>query len=236
MRIGTVSHGYLIEPDYAEQRHPVYEGKARRGREWEQFLLEHPGVGPDDVLIASEHEAVTGIVNSVRANDRAWAYINGGISEASLFWTDEPTLLRCKARPDTLRPTTLVDLKTTNARNFSRDRLEQHAIRSGWHIQTGFYVMGAMANGFAITSVILVVAESEPPYDCGVFRLRPDLVRLGMAKCREALDIIAECERTEVWPGIDGGAEIELGVPEWSQETSEESSSEITQQTKNGDK
>jgi hypothetical protein len=215
MRIGTAAHGFIVEPDHAARRHPVFGGKVRRGRDWDRFIADHPAVDPDDVLIASEREAVMSITKSVEGNTRAREYLTEGAPETSLFWTDEATGLRCKARPDVLSPTTIVDLKTTNGRNFGRDRLEAHALRSGWHIQIGHYVMGAKANGFELTRAVLVVAESTCPHDIAIFSLRPELVKLGMQQCRSALDIIAECERTNVWPGVDGGAEIELGVPEW---------------------
>jgi hypothetical protein len=213
MRIGAGIGAFATEPDHAARRHPVFHGKVRRGREWEALLESRPDVDPDDILIAAEYEAVKGGVESLKRHARAWGYLSSGISEAPLYWSDEPTELRCKALPDVLRPDSIIELKSTNSRNFGRDRLEAHAIRSGWHIQIGHYVMGAKANGFPIARAVLIVVESEPPFDCAIFRLRRELVQLGMEQCRRALDIIAECERSGLWPGIDGGEELELELP-----------------------
>jgi hypothetical protein len=115
-----------------------------------------------------------------------------------------------------LWPNTIVEVKTTNSHNFDRTRLESHIVRSGWHAKIGHYIMGAKQHGFPISKAILIVCESEPPFDCVAIRLKRELVELGMRQCREALDLIAACERTGEWPGIGGSdGELELGIPAW---------------------
>jgi hypothetical protein len=218
MRVGSAAHCKVLEPDVFVLRHPIFEGKSRRGRAWDEFVLDHQDAEPDEILSLTEYTRVEGIVQAVEQDDRAMGYINSGVREATLTWTDPESQLPCKARPDVLGGRTQVDFKTINSRDFGPSRFDSLVVRRGTNVQAALYLDGALANGFEVCRVVLIAAESEPPHDLAIYHLSEDLIDHGRHQYKRALQGIAECRASGHWPGVDGGKEIELGVPDWAQE------------------
>jgi exodeoxyribonuclease VIII len=202
MRIGNHAHRGLLQPDYAASQLVIYDGAARRGQKWEAFVQANAHVPPESIVNQRELDQILGCIEGVRRKPEAHALVTGGTAEMEIFWTDEITGLRCKAKPDMFRQPILTDLKTVSGRYFNRDRLLTHATSSGWHIQLAWYCMGLRAHGYTVTEADVVVVESQVPHDCVVWRTSGNLMRHGLRICRETLDAIAACEKSGVWPGL----------------------------------
>jgi exodeoxyribonuclease VIII len=213
MRIGNHAHRGLLQPDYAESQLVIYDGAARRGKKWEAFVEANPHVSREEIVNRKEHEQILGCIEGVKRKPDALALVTGGTAEMEIFWTDEITGLRCKAKPDMFRQPVLVDLKTVSSRHFNRDRLPTHATSAGWPIQLAWYVMGLRAHGYTVTEANIVVVESRPPHDCVVWQVASHLMRSGVQICRKTLDAIAACEKSGDWPGLDRGGPLVLGDP-----------------------
>jgi hypothetical protein len=213
MRVGTHAHRGLLQPDYAESQLVIYDGAARRGKKWEAFVESNSHVPREEIVNRKELEQITGCIEGVKRKPEAYALVTGGTAEMEIFWTDEITDLRCKAKPDMFRQPVLVDLKTVSSRHFNRERLPTHATDSGWHIQLAWYCMGLRAHGYTVTEANIVVVESRPPHDCVVWRVAGHVMRNGMEICRKTLDAIAEAEKSGVWPGVGSGGPLVLGDP-----------------------
>ncbi len=212
MRLGSAVHTLLNEPDYYDQRHPRFQGTRRYGKSWEYCKADNPQTSPEQILTEAEHAKVLQIVAALKRHPKAKHWLQGGVSEVEIFWTDEATGLRCRAKPDRLWPHTIIDIKSTNSRNFGKDRLRNHALHAAWHVQVAWYAIGARTKGFDIQRAVLLVAESEEPFDVVVMELSDRLFEEGLRICRQTLDRIAEAERTNTWPGV-GGDEFVLDLP-----------------------
>ena len=213
MRIGTHAHRGLLQPDYAESQLVIYDGATRRGRKWEEFVAANPHVPRDEIVNPREHAQIVGCIEGVKRIPDAYARVTGGTAEMELFWDDEITGLRCKAKPDMFRQPALVDLKTVSSRHFSRDRLPDHATAAGWNVQLAWYCMGLRAHGYTVSQAHIVVVESQPPHDCVVWQVARHLMANGLGICRKTLDAIAEAEKSGVWPGIGSEGPLVLGDP-----------------------
>lgn len=143
-----------------------------------------------------------------------------GRPEQTLIWQDQQTGVWCRALIDWLRFSIpgqrflLVDYKS--GRSAAPDKLGRMMADFSYHVQLGFYLAGCRALGLAgeDAEALLVVQETSPPYLVTV--AQPDLtaMRMGAIRCREALDVYAECVKNDHWPGYaDDVVLVEL--PPW---------------------
>ena len=214
-RIGTCAHAYVLEPDTFDERHVVFE-KRRQGKEWEAFKAEH---SDRHILSRAEYDRALGCGRAVRANRHARPYIDHGIKESVVTWTDPDTGLKVKAKPDNAGRW-LMDMKTTTA--IEPHRFSPHVARMGYHGQCAVYIDGLRANGIDVhDEAIIVAVQSEPPFDCVVYRLEDHVVDEGRRLYKSLLQRLAECMESNEWPGIAQDV-VPLDIPEWAYDDDEE--------------
>jgi hypothetical protein len=209
-RLGRAVHVGVLEPDRLPLVVAVYKGKIRRGKEWDEFEAAN---ADRTILKVDEYEMCCRIRDAVRAHPVARHLLEVGEAEKPLVWTDALTGLRCKGRIDWLNGIGLCDLKTSA--QLSPRTFPAVAARYGYHCQLAFYQQGLRANGIEAPAKVLVV-ESEPPYDVGVFGVGEDALYAGEAEVRELLNRVAECTAKGEWPGQFGDGEVPLDLPPWA--------------------
>lgn len=163
-------------------------------------------------------DEITAMTESLLAHPMARVLLEQeGESEASVFATDPDTGIATRARFDYL-PTAGdtrvgVDLKT--ARDASPFGFASAAANHGYHIQRGHYLDAHRHAGLEpLEGFVFVVAEIEPPYLVGVYRLNRDWEEIGVARARQARALLRECLDTDVWPGYGDGISS-LMAPFW---------------------
>ena len=160
-----------------------------------------------EIVPQSDYDTAYHIGHNIRNHDDMQRFFQrGSRNEAVSVWRDEKTGLLCKARYDCLVEgdfPTAVDVKTTS------DGSPWGFLRSvrkwGYYFQTAWYLAGLRAHSYVNPNFLFAVAETFGHYEVTVYELEPDTLRLGAKHCRAALDTIAECERTGVWPGYGQG-------------------------------
>jgi hypothetical protein len=113
----------------------------------------------------------------------------------------------CRALIDWLRHSIpgqrflLVDYKS--GQSAAPDKLGRMIADFGYHVQLGFYLAGCRALGLAgdDAEALLVVQETRAPYLVTVAQPDPTAMRMGAIRCRQALDLYAECTASGRWPG-----------------------------------
>ncbi len=208
-RLGRAVHCAVLEPDRFPLTVAVFEGKIRRGKEWDAFEAANAS---RTILKVDEYAMCIAIRDAVRAHPVAKHLLEAGEAEKAIVWTDPFTGLSCKGRIDWLN-SILCDLKT-DARLHPRT-FPISAARYGYHCQVAFYERGLHANGIEAPVKILVV-ESEPPYDVGVFDVGDGALYAGEKEVQELLQRVAECTAKGEWPGQFGEGEMPLELPAWS--------------------
>lgn len=214
-RIGRAMHCFVLEPDAFEQHFVTYRDSKSVGegakKRWSAFQAEH---ADKTILSADEYDAAVGAARALLAHPVASSYLRGGVREHTVTWVDAETGMRCKARIDQA-DTHLVDIKS--AREISPRLFATTVARLAYHVQAAFYLDGALANGFELDPVPLLLAvESSPPFDVVPYRLGPEVIEAGRTEYRRLLARLKECRELDQWPGLAPDAPVDLRLPAWA--------------------
>lgn len=166
------------------------------------------------IVSKDEMESLIGMSKAVHAHPEASLCFAGGIAETSIFWQDPEFGVKCKARPDYVKASTLevIDLKTTEDASTA---FSKSAFNYGYFRQAAFYSDGIEAvYGFRPTFKIVAV-EKKAPYGVAVFKLTDAALHYGRLEYRKALKIYAECVAVGEWPSYWAGVQL-LDVPEFA--------------------
>lgn len=197
---GRCLHALVFEPETFERDYAVWDGDARRGKEWEAFKAAHPDVS---IIKSSELDEVRAQADAVRQHAAVAPYLSGGRFELSIEWTDEASGLRCKGRMDWWHQETrtLIDLKGTNT--IHPHYFGRIAARQGYHCQLAHYGRGIKAvSGKLPAKTMLVAVLTRAPFDVGAFVLSDDDLYAGEEEVAELLKRLSDCRALNVWPGM----------------------------------
>jgi len=223
---GSAVHTLVLEPAEFASRYAVYDGEGTRAsKEYRAFAAEC-GEGVT-IIKRAEMDEVQAMADAIDQHPAAGTLFTSGWAEQSFQWVDSATGIECKGRTDWLcadgivsgdagqpdrQRVMLVDLKTsrsTDAREFGRD-----AARYGYHLQMAHYVAGLRANGLEVSQVLVVVVETEAPWDVCVYEVTDDQLAVASAEVAALLARVAECRASGEWPGRS--SEITpLDLPAW---------------------
>ena len=214
MRWGKLAHRFILEPDVWQEQALVWDGKVRRGAEWEAFVEEHPDT-IDMHVTRSELAELEAMIDAVYANQHAKKLIEESQHEVSIFW-DKENVGPCKARIDGigLGRIGVVELKTTAAirpRQFFRS-----AYGLGYHLQLGWY-QDAAEHEFdeKAPPVHVVTLESSRPYDVVVYRVPQEILEHARKEADEIAMLWKIAETTNNWPDITD-AVLDYELPEYA--------------------
>lgn len=220
LRLGLGTHALTFE----DKRVVVYEGKQRRGKEWDAFAAEH---ADDVVLNAKEYARAKGMADSIRTNEvaRRVLFEPGVIREQRIDWTWNGRSWR--STPDAFKFRTLSELKTTRCAD--PERFHWDALRMSYHVQLAIYRRAIEhATGVKPRDVYLFAVESVPPYVVTPFQLSERSLEHGDMLARRWHEEFLRCEETGKWPGYTAGiAELDVYDP------AEESEMEVARMMEN---
>lgn len=158
-----------------------------------------------------------------------------GEAEVAVIWQDLRTGVKCRALIDYLpyftlhrdgRPATapaypgrlLIPDYKTSGKEFgaSPEQINKAMADRGYFVQMAWYLMGLRAVGYARedTEALLVVQETRKPYLVTVAQPDPTAMRMGAIRCRQALDLYAECVANDRWPGYSDDV-VWAELPPW---------------------
>lgn len=161
-----------------------------------------------------EYDAIERMIESVYSHPTASKYLTGGVVEHAYFWTDPVTGIACKAKPDYLRTDNVyIDLKTTD--DAGPEAFQRSAMKWGYPRQMAYYQDGLKeATKRELAGTILLAVEYEAPYAVGIYAPDDLMIEYGRQQYQRALDILAECRKTNLYPGYDVKTQA-LSLPGW---------------------
>ena len=206
--LGSATHCAVLEPREFGDRYakaPAVDRRTKAGKEeWAEFVACNPH---KEILTPEQYDTAWAIKDTLAAMPeyrQLLAKHDEQAVEVSRFWTDDATGIKLKARADmTLGRSVVVDLKT--AADASPRGFSAAMARYGYAVQAGMY-----CEAFGADEFVFIVAETKPPFACGVYRLDEASLELGRQMFRQALAGIARCEHEGVWPVGYGAQEISL--------------------------
>lgn len=171
-------------------------------------------------ILAADDEQIASMAASVERHDIARTLLSDGTPEVSLFWIDEATDVKCRARLDWLpnavkgRRMIVPDLKT--AVSAAPSEFAKAAGRYGYYAQQQHYSDGIKALDIDRDPAFLfVVVEKVAPHLTlvGQFAERDDLI-LARGAVERARLLFRECTESGAWPGYPGGV-VQLELPKY---------------------
>lgn len=201
MRLGTLCHTAVLEPERLESRHPVVSSRRTKAA---QELID----GGFEPVLQSEMHTAEQMAESVRNHPEASWLLSMGEAEQSIWWDDTEHGLRCKCRPDWWAGDIVVDLKTTL--DASPKSFAKSVANFGYHRQQAHYVKGTNCARF-----IFIVVEKSYPFQTAVYELDAEASAIGEEQRRRAMQRIATCRNQDQWPGYGDNVQT-LSLPRWA--------------------
>lgn len=205
---GTVTHCAILEPNELDRRYAPTDLEREGTYAWQEEERRQCG---RELIKRPLWDEVRRMRDSVLSHPTCKELLIGyGIdAEQSVYWQDERSGVRCRARPDGLvrgQPV-VIDVKTTRRASASGFRSAISEYRYHW--QEAHYRMGLEAVGWGKAAAFFFIAiETEVPFLCAVYEIVPDDIIKARARVRELYAAWAECERTGIWPGYNDRPEM----------------------------
>lgn len=171
-------------------------------------------------ILRREVDHAEKMAESIKAHNAAHSLLTNGSPEVSLFWVDEATGVKCRARLDWLPKRaihgrfTVPDLKTSPSSDPAS--FAKSIAKFGYYGQQAHYSDGIRACGLDDDpEFVFVVVEVTDPWPVIVGRVDTveDLTfaRAVVDRCRR---VWRECNETDTWPAYPTGV-IDLALPSW---------------------
>ena len=173
-------------------------------------------------LLTEEAERVEGMAAAIKAHPIASTLFNPstGKAEQSLFRRDAKTGVMLRSRLDWLpepvagQRLTVVDYKS--CRSAEPDALSKAVAAYGYAMQAAWYCSMVSELGLdEAPEFRFVFQEKTAPYLVTVVELDTEAMLIGEQQMRQAIDLYAECSRTDTWPGYVDGVEL-IALPFWA--------------------
>ncbi len=242
---GGAIHCGVLEPHRFASRYAVYDDKRDdRVAAWRDWQAAHPGVQTfkshelrnviASTLAVHQHKTARRLLGSRRVENvdeslllqnaevlsPGWELrryeVSGGRVEAPTTWVDPDTGLVCKGRFDFIRPTCVLDLKSTT----DPEPIEfgKAAARYLYHGQLAWYHFGAIAARLIPKDAeppYVVAVQSSEPYDVVCYQMNWMDLGAGRELCLRLMERLQTCIESDYWPGIADGLE-QLQLPSWA--------------------
>lgn len=197
---------YVVAPDFGNCTYR--DNKAARNA----WRAENAG---RKEVTAKQYRMIQGMADAVRRHEVASKLFTGGEAEVTLSWVDEATGLKCKGRADYYRAShrVAVDLKSTL--DATEHGFKKSSAKFGYHRQDAIYRQGFAAVGKPIDYFVFVAVEKTAPYLVAMFEHDAAALERGHASIRADMETMAECLRTNVWPGYSQSIQT-ISLPAWA--------------------
>lgn len=228
MEFGTAAHTAILEPDRFGQTYvvaPKFDRRTKEGKaQAEAWEAANTG---KTALTADQMDAIQKMVANIKAHNGAAGLLANGLAEMSGFWIDQETGIECKCRPDFLsmggspfdgnidRIAGIVDVKTCT--DASADGFARSIATLGYDVQAAFYQDGLKALTGRTIPFYFVAVEKDAPYAVACYKASDEVIEIGRAKYRAALQLLKWCRDNDQWPGYQPNGEIEeINLPRWA--------------------
>lgn len=167
-------------------------------------------------ISAADYKNMMGMLRSISRHHTAPGLLADVETEQSFFWTDEMGRLR-KCRTDAVPRNggMVLDLKTTD--DVSEYGFGKTIAYRRYHVQAAWYldILRGLYGSDAPRIFAFIAVQKTRPYDVAVHYLTAEQINLGRMLYQQDLERLAQCERTGLWHGADGGELIQAVLPRY---------------------
>jgi len=214
--IGTAVHAAILEPNTFDDIFAVAPNVDRRTKKGKEEYAEFEAGSDGKTIISNgDHKKIMLMRDSALAHPQfKQIYDHGFTAEASLFWADDETGLKCKCRPDfmLLDQPLAIDIKSTaEIHRFARSIAEYR-----YHVQDAHYSAGLEKHyGESPDFLFLAVSSSISggQYPVRLFKLNDEDRLQGVRERKADLDTYFQCQVTGEWNGLEM-----ISLPAWAKD------------------
>lgn len=213
---GTLAHCATFEPLAFSSRYIVGPTVNRNTKVWTKFVDDNA----DRIAIqVDQYENAMRQAAAVHALPDVRDLLRTGQSEVSAFWIDEQAGVMCRCRPDWVAQINDTDVILIDGKTYSSAdprEFERQVHRKGYHRQDAHYAEGyARASGMNVVGFVFVSMESLYPNAASACVIDEPGRAIGRAEVRRLVDLFAQCDRDNVWPGF-GDTIHQISLPSWA--------------------
>ena len=166
-------------------------------------------------LLAADYQRVQDMADALSSHRLAMLLLSEGEPEVSAFCEDTDTGVLRRSRFDWLGANVITDYKS--AASSEPAAFVKAAINFGYHQQAAFYTDIAGDLGHPAQAFAFIVQEKTAPYIVTVIELPAELVNVGRARNRAALQRYRDCVESGYWPGyISDDTFATPSAPAWA--------------------
>lgn len=163
---------------------------------------------------AADYKKMLRMLQAVHSHHTAGGLLHNAYVEQSFFWVDPWGVLRkCRTDVITWDGQFVVDLKTTD--DVSEEGFGRTIAQRRYEVQAAWYldILYALYGDDAPKGWAFIAAQKTRPFDVAVHELTDEHIQLGRLLYQRDLALLIECQRTNTWPGKDGGRVIRASSP-----------------------
>ena len=178
-----------------------------------------PDIDSRIVLTLPENKTVFNIAAALNERPDILRYLNAEHhTERVMVWEDPDTGELCKCRIDQQNiDGTIVDLKSTAARDLKPRTLMSVIYNFGYHQSLAWYRRGCRVLGVPTDRVRLIWLQTVEDNDVASHWLDEDALDQGEREAMECLARLVKARETGVCPGVQTDCTHEtIGLPEWA--------------------
>jgi len=205
MRLGTLVHSCILEPDTVDHHYEVFEGdrRTKAGKEAYAHLLE----SGKEIVSAKDMDIAVAMMTSAFSHDEIGSLLgNAQFVEQSM--TFDYHGLDAKAQIDLYtKDGVLVDLKTVS----DIYQAEKQFFNMHYALQMAWYKLALEGNDLPVNEVKILFVETQAPHQCALFSLTEPVLLHGLREAADAVDKYL-AQRELVHPELINGS---LALPPW---------------------
>jgi hypothetical protein len=189
---GTYLHTMILEPETLDDVVAVYQGKVRRGREYDKFCADNEG---KIIMVKSNEEFANQLANNIRKHPAAAELFEGGQAEQTLCV--ELDGVKVKVRCDYLKDKQIIDLKTTG-NGVSYDEMVNTCLKFDYDLSAALYCdaftqITGEEHGFTFCFT------SKQTSECAVVKASKQFLENGRKKYKTAIKQLKKARETGIY-------------------------------------
>jgi hypothetical protein len=214
MEFGSLVHLLVLEPwrlphEYVIVAEPTLTPALRR-----EIQSAHPGLRAlTEVQLHEARIAAEKVLQRCVRGRPLHRYLEEGLKEITLFYTDPVTRLRCRVRLDLWHPDVIIDLKTT--RHAQIELFSRACVTLSYDMQAYMYSLADLIfeGRSRPRDFVFVAVQSEAPHPVHVLNSGSSFLANGEAKYVRSISLAHACTACDWWP--DNGSDGELEIEPW---------------------
>lgn len=159
-------------------------------------------------------ETIEQMLTSCKADSVMQKLLSNTEYQVSVFWTDEETGLKCKARPDVckLNKNVIVDVKTAD--DGSPEAFSKSLANHDYPFQACMQIDGCISSGLMskVDKYFWLVVEKNIPYSATIYEFSEDDIRYCMDEYRYVKGIVKKALKQDKYPGYSQRSDNKFGI------------------------